>query len=160
MVTTHKDRFLNTSYFNDSNSYLLTDNHERFVMPMERDTDIQHLTTPQKLKPVTPSVYMVKPDKSKVWTVKEERMQNLRFLKLFDKEEKNKSKFADSIKIMKEIVDPRNTYRQHRLKPLLNTTIKRSYVKKQKELDFCLEIEDKVRLFSSTWYLKNSNRNQ
>ena len=54
---------------------------------------------------------MVKPDKSKVWTVKEERMQNLRFLKLFDKEEKNKSKFADSIKIMKEIVDPRNTYR-------------------------------------------------
>jgi hypothetical protein len=102
---------------------------------------------------------MVKPDARKVLTVKEERMQNLRFLKLFDKEERNKSKFADSIKNMKEIVDPRNKYKLHRLKPLLNTAIERSYVKKPKELDFCLEIEDKVILFSSTWYNKNSNRN-
>ena len=115
---------------------------------------------PQKLKSVTPSVLMERPDVTKIWTVREERMQNLRFLKLFDKEELHKNKFADSITNMKEIVDPRNKYNQHRLKPLLNNTINRSYVKKQKELEFCLRIEDKVNLFSTTWYNNNSNRNQ
>jgi len=65
---------------------------------------------PQKLKSVTPSVLMERPDVTKIWTVREERMQNLRFLKLFDKEELHKNKFADSITNMKEIVDPRNKY--------------------------------------------------
>ena len=53
---------------------------------------------------------MERPDVTKIWTVREERMQNLRFLKLFDKEELHKNKFADSITNMKEIVDPRNKY--------------------------------------------------
>ncbi len=67
--------------------------------------------TPHKLKSVTPSVLMERPDVTKIWTVREERMQNLRFLKLFDKEELQKNKFADSITNMKEIVDPRNKYK-------------------------------------------------
>ena len=84
----------------------------------------------------------------------------MRTKKLFDRAELDKSRFADAPTLMKNIIKPIVMYKFERLKPLVETTVKKSYMKKPAEVEFCISIEDKTSTFNSNWYVRNSKRNQ